>query len=411
MGMRVKDFLRLSVKTIVSLISNIVTWLNRPRWLNRLTLYFLILLPIVYVVFKSIFSYFKLGHTDVDSARLMLSALVPSEASVVALVVTLSLVAVQLAASSYSARVIDLFKRMPDLWILIGIYSFAIFYALGVLKTVELANPQIGESTTIRRSNIETHIFSAYYFGFFVFIALVPYIWNILDMLKPSTIINMLAERITKQNILSAAERTSDDPILPIIDIVNGALMKYDYETVIDGLMAIGEYTGSIFRDLGYTSSLLKRLGYGISEEMKLSEIIFDHLTSVGKLAVSKDNEKAAIATLFSLGANVEVAIEQKLEVATKWGIESIEEIGIAGAEQKIEMAALTAVQLIGSIGETVAKQLIDETIIKQKHRDIVDVAVDALERIKEVAIEHKLDGPALQAEDLIKKINGALGE
>ncbi len=51
----------------------------------------------------------------------MLSALVQGEAAIVALVMTLSLVAVQLAAQSYSARVIEVFKRAPDLWILMGI--------------------------------------------------------------------------------------------------------------------------------------------------------------------------------------------------------------------------------------------------------------------------------------------------
>jgi uncharacterized membrane protein len=104
--------------------SKIFHWLNEPKWLNRLTLYFA-LGAVIIAAFHIFFSYSGFLHTDVDSARYMLSALVQSEAAIVALVVTLSLVAVQLAAQSYSARVIEVFRRTPDLWILMGIYGGA----------------------------------------------------------------------------------------------------------------------------------------------------------------------------------------------------------------------------------------------------------------------------------------------
>ncbi|MCG2728078.1 MAG: DUF2254 domain-containing protein [Candidatus Methanoperedenaceae archaeon] len=120
--------------------SKIFTWLNEPKRLNRLALYSSLSAAVI-VASHFIFSNFSFLHTDVDSARYMLSALVQSEAAIVALVVTLSLVAVQLAAQSYSARVIEVFRRTPDLWILMGIYGAAIFYGLGVLKLIERANP------------------------------------------------------------------------------------------------------------------------------------------------------------------------------------------------------------------------------------------------------------------------------
>lgn len=124
---------------------------------RRLALYFgfgVVIIAIMHVVF----SYFGFLHTDVDSARYMLSALIQSEAAIVALVVTLSLVAVQLAAQAYSARVIEVFSRAPDLWILMGIYGIAIFYGLGVLKMIETANPQLCDTDFIGLSNLEGHI-------------------------------------------------------------------------------------------------------------------------------------------------------------------------------------------------------------------------------------------------------------
>lgn len=75
------------------------------NWFYGIAFYFIPFI-IGYLAFSFVLSD-NLLHTDVDSARYMLSALVQSEAAIVALVVTLSLVAVQLAAQSYSARVID----------------------------------------------------------------------------------------------------------------------------------------------------------------------------------------------------------------------------------------------------------------------------------------------------------------
>ncbi len=68
-------------------------------WARRLALYSSLGATVI-IVSHIAFSYFNLLHTDVDSARYMLSALVQGEAAIVALVVTLSLVAVQLAAQS-----------------------------------------------------------------------------------------------------------------------------------------------------------------------------------------------------------------------------------------------------------------------------------------------------------------------
>ena len=85
----------------------------------------------VFLVTHALFSYFGILHTDVDTARILLNTLVNSEAGIFAIVVTLSLIAVQLAATSYSARVIDLFMRNPDPWVLMVIYIAAWFTAFG----------------------------------------------------------------------------------------------------------------------------------------------------------------------------------------------------------------------------------------------------------------------------------------
>lgn len=67
-----------------------------------------------------IFKLFNLIHTEPTSARYMLSALVQSQAAIIAIIVSLTLIAVQHTASAYSPRVIRIFRDNPDMWILLG---------------------------------------------------------------------------------------------------------------------------------------------------------------------------------------------------------------------------------------------------------------------------------------------------
>lgn len=364
-------------------------------WTRRLGLYFSLGAMII-IALHVVFSYFGFLHTDVDSARTLLSALVTSEAAILAIVVSLSLVAVQLAASSYSSRVIEVFRKTPDLWILILVYGVAMFYGLVVLKLIESANPQVNSL-----SNLEGHIALSYYLGVFAFVALVPYIWKILEMLMPSTVINMLANGITRQSILLAIKEEEKaikcepkvyqtDPVQPIIDIVRGALMKYDYETVRDGLRAIGKRADNIFENETFERD----------EEIKISRHIFDHLTRVGKLATIKQDEDSTVEVIRNLHKIGITVAKRKIDFATYWVIISLRVVGIVAAERKLEWPTTEAVNSLGEVGKAAA-----EKNLKLE----AEQAVGSLRWISSIANKHKFEDTKLWIEDAIKKINEAL--
>jgi uncharacterized membrane protein len=136
---------------------------------------------------------FFILETDDDSARYLLSTLVQSEAAILAIVITLSLIAIQLAASSYSSRVIEIFKNAPDFRILIIVYIFAIIFSSGTLKLIE-------SDGNFPRLMLESLISISYIIGIFAFLSLVPYIQNIYELLKPTEIISRLSTRITMED-------------------------------------------------------------------------------------------------------------------------------------------------------------------------------------------------------------------
>ena len=109
-------------------------WVSYGKlWTKRIFEY-LFLAVLFSFVGAVLFVYFDLAQTDADSARYMLSALVQSQAAIVAIVISLTLIAVQLSASAYSPRVIRIFRNNPDVWLLLGLYGMSIFYGLLILN-------------------------------------------------------------------------------------------------------------------------------------------------------------------------------------------------------------------------------------------------------------------------------------
>ena len=146
---------------------------------EKLLIYLFFFISLVFVSF--ILTSFKFSLSNADSSRYMISALIQSEATIFAIVITLSLVAVQQSATSYSPRVIEIFKdknKNPDFWILIIIYLVAMLYSALVLKLIDdnLTPDGLIENNhaSIKiLTNIQTHIWMTYFMSFFAFVSLI----------------------------------------------------------------------------------------------------------------------------------------------------------------------------------------------------------------------------------------------
>ncbi|OPY25546.1 MAG: hypothetical protein A4E23_00047 [Methanomethylovorans sp. PtaU1.Bin073] len=287
------------------LLENIGENFEGPSWSNRIFFYFclfsslLIIFLLVFISFTAINPDFAIPNgphyntTELrnmgffDNERYLISALVQSLAATIALVITLSLVAVQLAAQSYSARVIDVYKNNPDMWILLSIYIVVIFYGLGLLKVIDIGVAGI---------NMEFAIFAAYSLGFFAFVCLVPYIVKTLDLLKPSTVITLLAEEVTKEKLLKRWEKEWDeiaenDPLQPIMEIIITSLERNDNETAKNGLVSI----------VSSTIPYIESSELSILEKQRIAIFTVEYIIEVGKYAIRKENWEIARVTLRKL--------------------------------------------------------------------------------------------------------------
>lgn len=285
-------------------------------------------------------------HTDIHNAREMLGVLFESQATIIALVITLTLVAVQLTASEYSPRVIGIFRKDPYMWTLFVLYGISMLYDLILLKLVEEGEKEVVNQSVIWSYgpvsiSFEWLVSSALLFGTFTFFALIPFILHTIDLLKPKNIINQLANEITKDKFLNSKE----DPILPIVDIIRRSIMiKYDSETVKVGLKEVTEQVISII-DQGVGS--------------KISDKFCKHLQGLGKLATSDTDEESTKRVIENLKIFGESTAPKKLEQAARKAAEAIKVVGEATARKgkELEEATWAAILSLEAVGRTTANE------------------------------------------------------
>ncbi len=315
-------------------------------------------------IFSPLFMY-----TSIDSVRFTLTAVVEGEATIIALVITLSLIVLQLTASSYSTRVIDIFKKSPAIWIVVGTYIAAIGYALTVLYFIDF----------IYFSSIlyfDIVIWIAYFLAIFALGSLIPYLLGSIDIMKSSTVIDRFAERITNENILSGVQEsekiigtessdisysyiysdimrpvidTESDPVQPVIDIIHSSMMKYDYGTMRYGLNVLENYMISTLKN-----------GKFEREEQIVVKHIFTHLEKVGKLAASRDDEDSVMEVIITIYLIGKTAMENKIESVVGEAVNSIKNIGRLAINREMVDIRIAVTDLIGEIGRGAAQNELD---------------------------------------------------
>jgi uncharacterized membrane protein len=160
-----------------------------------------------------------LSDTDVNSARLLLSAIMQSEAAIIAIVIPLTLVAIHLVASSYSPRVVRIFSSGSQMHVILPFYIISLAFS-AIL-------PQVLKGDRGPISLFLTFLVSfSLWFGIFLMAALVPYIRNILTLLQPEQIIVRESRRISTDTLLAAPSKAN--PLDLIFDILHQSIMKYD---------------------------------------------------------------------------------------------------------------------------------------------------------------------------------------
>ena len=327
-------------------------------WRKRIKYYFLILFFSM-LILHLIFIIFLPDETDSNSARYVLSAMIQSQAAIIALVVSLLLIAIQLTASSYSKRTISIVKRNPDFWIVLSSYMLSMSFSIIVLKLIE--NDDVHEF----------YISLSIYFTIFTFTILFPFLINALNILKPSSLIQELNNNITQKYIISNKKKIGsdpDDPFYPIMDFFIDSILKHDFDITREILTIIKSKIIKLISSntdentLDYFYFHLQKMADFVAQLKKesiLNEILDIYGDIISIILSNEDtNENIRLKTVDSLQFIGELAAQNKLDYSTKKALKLItkrnQNISISELEDTIRTRR--TIFAIGSIGISASK-------------------------------------------------------
>jgi len=330
---------------------------------------------------------FDVVPTDIDNARYFLSAMVQAQAAIITLVITLTLIAIQMASASYTPRVVDVMKKNPDVWYLLMIYIGAMSYGFIALKLVSDPDRFLVSSVLV--------------LGIYTFCILFLYMKDTIALLRPDTIVEMLVAEVHAENIHREGwkKESEDDIMQPVFDVVHASINRFDVTTTRTGLNALSERILELF--LAFDEKNREKKSENVAEhfcrhiqrsamvalrnddEGILWEIIAV-LENFGTRAADKDLEGATRSSAYALGAVGTRAADKDLGDATGRVAAALREVGTRAADNELEDATRSVAYALGEVGTRAADNELE---------DATKSVTDALGAVGTRAADRDLEG------------------
>lgn len=253
------------------------------------------------------------------SALYMLSALVQSAAAIFAIVFSLSLIAIQLAAP-YSFKILTIFLGNVQFRMLFLVLAIIIIVGLNGLLAINGTNISI---------YIKFILYILIFLTVFMFFILMSYFRSILRTLNPIRLIDQIIEKTNVINILETDSPGNErDPVQPVTDILLESLRKNDENAVLYGLDSLTSKIESIMDDslseqqqwqianeFNYHLFVIGRRVFNRDFYINISVNIIDCLNRIGLKSIQTDKTKMTHEILLQLKSAGSVSIENRNEV------------------------------------------------------------------------------------------------
>lgn len=202
---------------------------------------------IVILAFLGIF-YSSPLSIPLDDFRSISSTIFQGLASILAIVIALTLISVQIFSQNYSTRVLKIFfgRKNYALWFLMIMYLFAIIFSL-LAPFYANYNPN----------------YLIIFFNFSIWITitsllvLIPFLLYTIRILQPEEVLKIISDEINEDLISKIAKYnetpyvapnftdlkklpSKEDPLIPFIEIIVGAIKNNNTETADEGLILLG---------------------------------------------------------------------------------------------------------------------------------------------------------------------------
>lgn len=161
---------------------------------------------------------------DTDTARNYLSTIVSSLSTILALCISIILVAIQLTASRYTHRVLDLFLKLPFN------ISLMLFYFVTIIQSLFLLSRISEPIRETLPAYLQPQMSADMILVVFCFVILIAYMYDVMRLLNPERIVAEI-EREFAVAQGQGRDREALDKVLQICDIAKRAAAEMDSTT------------------------------------------------------------------------------------------------------------------------------------------------------------------------------------
>jgi len=264
-----------------------------------------------------------------ESARSVISTSIQIQATILAIVISLTLLAVEMTASKYSPRVIEIFRNDGLLFIFLISYIISIAVSSIFLSLIE--NPNFPLEITLWT------LFLIFLAAILIFM-FIPYLLSVLDLLNTENIIKKLAKQIHVDTI-----DPKKDPFQSIFDVIYGAIKINDFTTMSTGLVVAEEK----FKEIIGKDPNNWQNDY-------IAFRFFDDFKRCGFLLIDRKEEKYAFEIITRLNTIGEWAFkEQNSHILGKL-CSSVEEIANRACEYKMSSVIDHALNVLKETAEII---------------------------------------------------------
>ncbi len=274
-------------------------------------------------------NFFGIYPFDTENERALITVIIESQAAIISIVITLSLVAIQITASQYSSTIIDYIKRHPDFWILLIIYLISIIIGLFSLKTLNLNDPLSASYVSFELG-----------LAIFTFIIIVPFIKSTTTLLKSKVIVEDIAKQIEKNSVLF-----QDENFNLLFNIIESSMQKYDLEVTIDGLIRIN----------GIVISIIQK-----SSDQEIERIFDSYFKKIAKIQFLSENLNCDFITAHTCNNYyfaIEEIIQKKSAQNLEFPISSLYNIAKRATEKKSNLLFHTSINFLTKIALMTAEK------------------------------------------------------
>ena len=245
---------------------------------------------------------------NAETAKSGLSTIIQSQVSIIAIVISISLVVFELSITKYGKELFEIFKRHPALWYLLFSYISSIILNSCILFSI-IEDGQIEISSLFKVCLI---YYSVCLF-FMLLLVLIPHFLATMNQLHTERVFSNLLEHINIQKLTSL-----DNPFQVIFPHIYSSIEKNDFPTMIT---LISRIKTKYFEIMNYESPSLNK--------KYISSRFFDDIIRAIVLLFEK-NEIRSIIDIFGIIKEIcDESLEHNISLSFTHAVHSFGEIGV----------------------------------------------------------------------------------